>query len=147
MALIIPEAEMSLCKDLVRSAWAAVGLINDLYSWEKEYEAARKSEQPHIVNAIWVIMRELSISAEEAKVVCREKIEESVAEYLVVVQQARVNPDISSDLRTYVEAIQYSLSGNLVWSVYCPRYHPEASYDSATLLMMEAASAIAQETC
>lgn len=137
---------MDLCKQLVRPAFAALSLTNDLFSWEKERDAAEKHGQPHVVNAIWVLMGELSISESEAKAVCREKIKESVADCLVKVKEAKSNPKLSPDLRTYVEAMQYSVSGNLVWSLDCPRYHPEASYDSATLSMMEEVVLVAQET-
>ena len=145
MALTIPEEEMDLCKQLVRPAFAALSLTNDLFSWDKEREAAQKNKQPHVVNAIWVLMGELSISESEAKVVCRERIKESVTDCLVKVEEAKNNPSLSPDLRTYVEAIQYSVSGNLVWSLGCPRYHPKASYDSMTLSMMEDVIRVAQE--
>ena len=146
MALTIPEEEMDLCKQLVRPAFAALGLTNDLFSWDKERDAAQENGQLHVVNAIWVLMRELSISESEAKTVCREKIKESVADCLISVREARSNPELSPDLRTYVEIVQYSVSGNLVWSLGCPRYHPKASYDSATLSMMEEVVLVAQET-
>ncbi|KAI4140929.1 MAG: hypothetical protein LQ341_003654, partial [Variospora aurantia] len=113
MALTIPEEEMEECKQLVQPAFAAICLTNDLFSWEKERDAAKEGGQPHVINAIWVLMRELCISEDEAKVVCRAKIKESVTEYLVTLRKTRTSHDLSPDLRTYVEAIQYSLSGNL----------------------------------
>lgn len=146
MALTIPEDEMDLCKRLARPAFAALGLTNDLFSWNKERDAAKQRGDAHIVNAIWVLMGELAISESEAKVVCRDKIKGCVAEYLNIVQETKTKLELSQDLRTYIEALQYSVSGNLVWSIYCPRYHPEASYDSATLSMMESVALIAQES-
>ena len=146
MALTIPEGEMDLCKKFVRPAFAVLGLTNDLFSWDKERDAAKERGQPHVVNAIWVLMGELSIPENEAKAVCREKIQESVADCLVKVKEAQSDPKLSPDLRTFVEAIQYSVSGNLVWSLGCPRYHPEASYDRATLAMMQDVDLVTQET-
>lgn len=137
MALTIPEHEMDLCKQLVRPAFAALGLTNDLFSWEKERDTARENEQPYVVNAIWVLMGELNVSEDEAKAICRSKITASVAEYLDVLHDIDHGLKISRDLKIYVEAIRYSLSGNLVWSVYCPRYHPEATFDPTTLSMMD----------
>ena len=146
MALTIPEGEMDLCKKLARPAFAALSLTNDLISWDKEREAAKERGQPHVVNAIYVLMGELSVPESEAKAVCRDKIKESVADCLVKVKEAQSDPKLSPDLKIYVEALQYSVSGNLVWSLNCPRYHPEASYDCATLSMMEDVDLIAQET-
>ena len=136
MALTIPDEEMDLCKELGRPAFAALSLANDLFSWEKERDEARRKGVPHVVNAIWVLMGELSIGEEEAKEVCRQRTKDYVAETVRVARETRERTDLSLDLRVYVEAIQYSVSGNLVWSVYCPRYHPEFTYDDTVLSMM-----------
>lgn len=123
MALTIPEEELDVCKQLVRPAFAAISLTNDLFSWEKERDAAKEDGVQHVINAVWVLMKERSITELEAKNLAAVMIKEYVAEYVGIVQETKNNLHFSLDLRTYVEAIQYSLSGNLVWSIYCPRYH------------------------
>ena len=105
--------------------------------WEKERDAARASQQPYVVNAIWVLMGELKISEDEARVICRCKIRASVADYLEFLRNVDHGLNISRDLHIYLEAIRYSISGNLVWSEYCPRYHPVATFDPTTLSMMD----------
>lgn len=130
MALTIPDGEMDLCKQLAWPGFAAISLTNDLYSWEKERDAAKRDGAPHVVNAIWVLMREVSTTELEAKSLCRTKIKEYVAQYVRIVERTKNNMDLSRDLRAYIEAIQYSLSGNLVWSIYCPRYQQEAPCQS-----------------
>lgn len=121
MALTIPE-EFSFISQLVRPAFYALGLTNDLYSWKKERDDARKAGAEHVVNAIWVIMGERSTTEEEAKNICRQKIREYVLEFNDVVLKTKGNLKLSEGLKTYVEVLQYSLSGNAVWSIYCPRY-------------------------
>lgn len=116
---------MSLCKELDRPAWEALALTNDLYSWEKERDDAAKAGESLVVNAIWVLMQEYSISESEAKDLCREKIKESVFRAVKIAEETKKRTDLSLDLRQYTDAITYSVSGNLVWSIYCPRYHPE----------------------
>lgn len=125
MGLTIPEHEMSLCKELDRPAWEALALTNDLYSWEKERDDAAKAGDSLVVNAIWVLMQEYSISEPEAKDLCRQKIKESVSRAVKIAEETKKRTDLSLDLRQYTDAITYSVSGNLVWSIYCPRYHPE----------------------
>ena len=137
MALTIPEREMDLCTRFVQPVFAALALTNDLFSWEKERDAADRQGLSHVINAIWVLMREHSIDESNAKNLCREKIKESVAEYVRIVEATSQNLEISLDLRKYIEALQYSHSGNLVWSMHCPRYHAEASYSDVQLSMME----------
>lgn len=122
MALTIPKEEFELSKQLTRPGYAAISLTNDLYSWEKERDAAKRDNLQHVVNVIWVLMRERSMTEDEAKGVCRAKIKEYVAEFVCLVEDTKHNCNLSLDTRKYVEAIQYSLSGNLVWSLYCPRY-------------------------
>ena len=125
MGLTIPEHEMKLCKELDKPAWEALALTNDLYSWEKERDDAAKAGESLVVNAIWVLMQEYSISEPEAKDLCQQKIKESVARAVQIANDTRTRTDLSLDLRKYTDAITYSVSGNLVWSIYCPRYHPE----------------------
>ena len=137
MALTIPEEEIELCMELARPGYAALSLANDLFSWAKEREDARRLGQPHVVNAIYVLMSEHSISESEAQNLCRAKLQEVVAEFVGIVNETKQRLDLSLDLRTYIEAVSFSISGNLVWSLYCPRYHPEARYNARQLLMME----------
>ncbi|MCJ1461457.1 hypothetical protein MMC07_000054 [Pseudocyphellaria aurata] len=137
MALTIPDEEMALCKELVRPAFAAWSLTNDLFSWDKEHQAAQHAGDSEVVNAVWVLMREHSVDESRAKEICREKIKEKVIEYLRIVDDTKRSPSISADLIKYVEAIQYSLSGNVAWSIHCPRYHAEATYSQQQQMMMK----------
>ena len=137
MGLTIPEQEMELCAQLCRPAWIASGLTNDLFSWQKQHMAAIDNKQADKFNAIWVLMGQHSITVEKAKSLCRTKIKEAVAEYVQVVKDTQTRTDLSLDLREYIDALQYSLSGNVVWSLACPRYHPEASYNKRQLQWMK----------
>jgi fusicocca-2,10(14)-diene synthase len=125
MGITIPEHEMDLCKTLGRPTWEALVLTNDLYSWEKERDDAARAGHAEVVNAVWVIMKEHSVSEPEAKKICELKIKESVAQALQVADKTKRDRSLSPDLRKYTEAMLYSISGNLVWSIYCPRYHPD----------------------
>lgn len=133
MGLTIPDHETELRSQLCRPAWAALGLTNDLWSLEKERKAAKDMGEAHVCNALWVMMHEHSISEEEAEQLCRQKIREYVAEYVEIVRETMKRTDISRDLRIFVEAIQYILSGNLQWTRGAPRYHPDATYNARQL--------------
>lgn len=129
MGRTIPDDEIHLCKQLGHSAWAAVALTNDLYSWEKERDAAHRAGAPHVINAICVLTREYSISEAEARDLCLQKIRQYVAEAIRAVERTKANLDLSLDLQKYIESILYCIPGNLVWSIYCPRYHPREPGD------------------
>ncbi|KAK6204002.1 hypothetical protein LQW54_008575 [Pestalotiopsis sp. IQ-011] len=123
MALTIPESEYDRCMQLARPGYAALGLTNDLYSWEKEKQDALRLKQEYVFNSIWVIMREMQVTEEQAKAICAEEIKKHVSEFTGIVETAKKDDGLSKDLRTYLEAVMYSCSGNLVWSITCPRYH------------------------
>jgi len=127
MALTIPEGEMDHCQRLTKSAFAALSLTNDLVSWEKDRDTAKRAGLNHVYNGVWVLMEEHSIAEADAISLCRVKIAEYVADHLRIVEKIKNDDSFSMDLRRYVEAILYCHSGNAVWSVYCPRHHPEAS--------------------
>ena len=137
MNLAIPDQEMDLCKQLGKPAWAAVVLTNDIYSWEKEREAAAKAGASHVINAIWVLMKEHSISESQAFELCRQKNKEFVVEAKRVADQTKKNPNLSRDLQAFTEAMLYTVSGNLVWSIYCPRYHPGNDESSRSSVVVD----------
>lgn len=122
MALTIPDSELDLCMQLARPGYAAISLSNDLYSWRKERKDAEAAGQDYVFNAIWVIMRERKCSEAEAMLVCKDEIKKYIAEYDKVVKRAK-DMSLSKDTLAYLEAVRLSHVGNLVWSIYCPRYH------------------------
>lgn len=111
--------------EMGRSAYAALGLTNDLYSWDKERKASKLAGQDYVFNAIWVIMEEDQTDEEHAKEICKEQIRMYIAQFVEVVKEAKTDSTLSSDLRLYLEALLYSYSGNLAWSIFCPRYNIE----------------------
>ncbi|KAF2965249.1 hypothetical protein GQX73_g8313 [Xylaria multiplex] len=123
MALTIPDDEYEICMEMARSGYAALGLTNDLFSWDKERHDATEADLDYVFNAIWVIMKERSVSETEAKKICCFEIKKYVSMFKQTVEETRNNHCLSRDLRAYLEAVLYSISGNLVWSIYCPRYH------------------------
>ncbi|KAG8162573.1 hypothetical protein KVR01_008338 [Diaporthe batatas] len=136
-AITIPEEEMELCTELVLPAVIAASLTNDLFSYDKEYEAAQAAGLTEVVNALWVLMREHSISLKEAKSMCRMRIRQEVAKYARIIRDTQSRNDISSDLKRYIELMQYSVSGNVVWSLQCPRYHSNMRYNERQVLRQE----------
>jgi hypothetical protein len=122
LALTIPENELDRCFSLARPGYAGLSLVNDMYSWKKERKAAEDAGQDYVFNAIWVIMKERSVSEQEAIEICRERIVEEMAEFNHTIE--KINElGLSRDTVVYLQAVQYSYIGNLVWSIYCPRYH------------------------
>lgn len=126
MGITIPKEELDLCMDLARPGYAALSLTNDLYSWRKERKEAKQDGNDYVYNAIWVIMNERAISEKEAVKVCIGEINKYTAKYCRIMEETKNNLGLSRDLRAYIEAMGYSISGNLVWSMRRARYQVKA---------------------
>ncbi|KAF1993843.1 terpenoid synthase [Amniculicola lignicola CBS 123094] len=124
MGLTIPEEDKGRATEATVSAFGVIALTNDLFSWERERDAAKRDGMPHVMNAIYVLMGQHNVSEEEAKQMCHEKIVELVQEYKAIVEKYKNDTSSCIDLRKYIEALQCNISGNLIWSLTCPRYNP-----------------------
>lgn len=124
MAITIHENEQSLVTHIGRSAYITLGLANDFFSWEKEYDDFEKTEASgSIPNAIWILMQEHSVTVAEAKELCKDRIRSSCQDYLRVKHEFESTRQLSVDLRKYLTALELSISANVVWSQYSARYN------------------------
>ncbi|KAF9889737.1 hypothetical protein FE257_007043 [Aspergillus nanangensis] len=137
MGISVPEEELEMCHSLANIAYLNLGLTNDLYSWQKEYETAVAMDRDYVANIIGVLMEERAISEAVAKEVCREKIKQTIVDFRQIVEDTNAREDVSVDTKRYLEGLLYSLSGNLVWSIDCPRYHRWSSYNERQLDWMK----------
>lgn len=129
--LTIPDHEFEAVSELVMPAVKAASLTNDLYSYQKEYVAAQKAGKREVPNGVWVLMKEHRISESEAKTLCKNLIKAEVQAFVRIVRTIHERTDLSEDARKYIELMQYSVSGNALWSRQCPRYNQssEASFN------------------
>jgi hypothetical protein len=86
-------------------------------------EREQSGGQDYVFNAVWVIMKESSVSEDEAIAICQERI----ADEMFTFSNSLVNIGASGlprDTIAYLaEAVRYSYIGNLVWSNRRPRDH------------------------
>jgi ophiobolin F synthase len=122
-AITIPEEEEALAEELIKPALAMASLVNDLYSFEKERNDA------NVQNAILVVMREHRCSEANARDIMAERIRVECAKYVRNVKETLARTDVSVDLKRYIEVMQYTLSGNVIWSTQCPRYNMGAKWN------------------
>lgn len=124
MGITIPEHELELAKETSRPAFITLGLANDFFSWQKEYDDFMKTGVSEaLANAIWILMQEHSVGVEEAKELCKDHIRNSCREYLRVKQEVESTRQVSVDLRKYLAALELSISANVIWSQYSARYN------------------------
>lgn len=106
---------------LAHPAYEAISLVNDIYSWPKERVDAATIGQDYVFNAVWVIMRERHCDEASALCICRNMTLQLLRKYEHIVDNSQ-DLGLSLQSRQYLEAVRQSYVGNLVWSIYCPRY-------------------------
>ncbi|KAK4496573.1 hypothetical protein PRZ48_012553 [Zasmidium cellare] len=128
MALTIPDADQEAGRTLSRPVWASAALTNDVQSFEKKKRQMQAQAEADMVNAVWVVKKLESID-EEAKARVLHRADEFADEYVETLKVINTNVTLSRGSRVYLEAMQYMISGDLVWGWSAPRYWPEIALD------------------
>lgn len=134
--LLTPEEE-ELVAPIVKPCYAALGLANDYFSSDIEWEEFQSSEssQTAMTNAVWLFMQWHQVGKEEAKRLVRQVTNDYEREYQQRVQEYIAGEGKSnSKIQLYLTALGYQIPGNVTWSLRCPRYHPWLCEEGSALL-------------
>ena len=135
VGVAMTDEEFTKIEDLAYPAYAALGLTNDCFSFDREYagrEAASpgSEEQQPMTNAVWLCMQWSDVDIAQAKEMVRKKALAYEDEYASRKSSFLLrNPD-SSKFRLCLDGLSQILIGTTVWSLTCPRYHPARRYDA-----------------
>ena len=134
VGVAMTDEEFTKIEDLAYPAYAALGLTNDCFSFDREYadrEAAPSGlEERPMTNAVWLCMQWSDVDIAQAKEMVRKKALAYEDEYASRKSSFLLgNPD-SSKFRLCLDGLSQILIGATVWSLSCPRYHPERRYDA-----------------
>ncbi|KAL4994894.1 isoprenoid synthase domain-containing protein [Aspergillus recurvatus] len=118
MGIRLSNEEQKMIEPLVRPCYAALGLANDYFSFDIEWEEFRREgDKTTMTNA-----------------------------YLRNLEEFAAGPGKERPhLLEYLKAEAYQIPGNVAWSLRCPRYHPELCEDAAALLRRDQSISIAPE--
>ncbi|CAG8256281.1 unnamed protein product [Penicillium nalgiovense] len=139
---LTPEEEETIAP-IVRPCFGALGLANDYYSFDIEWEEFQKTyraDSSHtMTNAVWLYMNWEKLSIDEAK----SRVVQVVRGYEKEFQRSANGFIVDtnrcgSHLREYLRSLAFQIPGNIVWRLRCPRYHPELCFDATKLLSTEA---------
>ncbi|EHA21645.1 hypothetical protein ASPNIDRAFT_129626 [Aspergillus niger ATCC 1015] len=134
--LLTPEEE-ELVAPIVKPCYAALGLANDYFSFDIEWEEFQSSEssQNAMTNAVWLFMQWHQVGKEEAKRLVRQVTNDYEREYQQRVQEFIAGEGkCNSKIQLYLTALGYQIPGNVTWSLRCPRYHPWLCEEGSALL-------------
>ncbi|KFA70092.1 Atr13 [Stachybotrys chlorohalonatus IBT 40285] len=129
MGLALTEKDREDVASTIYPCYAALGLTNDYFSFDREWEEAKRTGEAKFSNAVRLFMDWQSTGAAAAKEVVRKAIIEYEREFLELREKfVKANPK-AERLHKFLEAMVYQISGHVVWSINCPRYNPSFRYD------------------
>jgi hypothetical protein len=130
MGMILTKEEYDILKDVVYPCYAALGLANDFFSFDREYDEMQESGAKSLINAVWLYMQWHDVDVSTAKTMVREATNKYEKQFQSLSEKFRqTHAPFSDKLDRYLRALAYQISGNVVWSLNCPRYHPKHRYD------------------
>ncbi|KAK4164713.1 isoprenoid synthase domain-containing protein [Cladorrhinum sp. PSN259] len=130
MGMTLTTEEDAQLADVVRPCFAALALANDYFSFDKEWKEAQEPGASKPLNAVWLNMQWNGVDIAIAKKIVRDAANRYERSFLERCDNFRsVNAPIPEKLDLYLRGMAYQVSGNVVWSLNCPRYYPEFRYD------------------
>ncbi|CAN9134015.1 unnamed protein product [Alternaria alternata] len=131
MGVTLSKEEDIQLEQIRKPYYAALGLANDFFSFDREYADFEKSGKSQtLTNAVWLHMQWYNMDVNAAKSMTLEATKRYEEQFLGSCAEFRQNnAPISEKLDRYLDALAYQISGNVVWSLNCPRYHREYRYD------------------
>ncbi|RAR08378.1 terpenoid synthase [Stemphylium lycopersici] len=131
MGMTLSEEEDAQLECIRKSCYAALGLANDYFSFDREYADFQKpGESQTFINSVWLHMQWHNVDVAAAKRMTVEVTRRYEGLFLNQCAKYRhENSPLPEKLDSYLDGLAYLISGNVVWSLNCPRYHPEHRYD------------------
>jgi hypothetical protein len=130
MGMTLTKEEDEQLAKIIRPCYAALALANDYFSFDREWQESQAEGGSKPLNAVWLYMQWQGVSVPTAKQFVREATNRYEEQFLDLDRQFKSeHAPISDKLDKYLRGLSYQVSGNVVWSLNCPRYHPEYRYD------------------
>lgn len=125
MGMQLTEEEDRLLAPVVRPCFAALGLANDYFSFNKEWDMFQKSGADTLINLVWLYMQWHGVDVPTAKTMVRDATASYEQQFLEECEKyQQEHAPVSQKIKRYMRALHCEISGNVVWSINCPRYHP-----------------------
>jgi hypothetical protein len=125
-AIFITHQEKTTLSPILGALHYATILVNDYFSWEKELATHQMSDGQFVVtNCVSLHMRLYSMSSDEAKHAVRDKAIGYEQQYCTLKKEflaERRGNEVSDSVLVYLDITEALHTGNLLWSITCPRY-------------------------
>ncbi|KAJ5801567.1 uncharacterized protein N7518_003635, partial [Penicillium psychrosexuale] len=119
---LTPEEE-KIADPMSYVAYAELCLVNDLFSWDKEYDAHVKSNgEVPLVNAVHIVAVTQGLTHCAAKAVVQAEIRAHEERFCYLKEQYKATASPSDSVLNWLKLLEHSMAGNWVWSLCVPRY-------------------------
>lgn len=134
IGIYLTDEDLLELEDIVSPAYAALGLANDYFSFDREYAehhaSSVKSGDHAMTNAVWLCMQWSKLDVAQAKEMVRTKTLYYESEYIARKTRFLDASSRPEKLRLCLDGLSQMISGNVTWSLTCPRYHTNLRYDA-----------------
>lgn len=119
--------EISETSVVTNAAYGAWVLVNDYFSWEKEWKNHQKDgETGIIVSAVFLYMKWHSVDGQEAKRLLRREIIAREENFIRAKEAFLARGRLTEKALQWLEVLDLVTAGNFAWSMTTARYHLDA---------------------
>ncbi|KAI0550322.1 aristolochene synthase [Xylaria curta] len=128
MNLRLTPEELRLVKPVDENCSKHISIINDVFSWDKEFAKSRTGHEEGSVlcSSVQVLAEEANLTIEASKRVLLSMAREWELTHLKLARETGNNTSLTSDRRdtvlNYLKGLEYQMSGNELWSSSTLRY-------------------------
>jgi aristolochene synthase len=126
MGLHLTPEQQDGVRALEQNCSRQISIVNDIYSWEKEYRASQtfNTEGAVLCSAVKLVSEEAGLDFEASKRVLWSMAREWEIVHENLARELLCSPAANSEaMRLYIKGLEYQMSGNERWSKTTPRYH------------------------
>ncbi|KAJ5193267.1 hypothetical protein N7449_009409 [Penicillium cf. viridicatum] len=119
---LTPEEE-KIADPMSYVAYAELCLVNDLFSWDKEYASHIKTNgEVPLINAVHIVAVTQGLTHCAAKAVVQAEIRAHEERFCLLKEQYEATSNPSDSVLRWLKLLEHSMAGNWVWSLCVPRY-------------------------
>ncbi|KAJ2998228.1 hypothetical protein NUW58_g389 [Xylaria curta] len=128
MNLELTPEELRLVKPVDENCSKHISIINDIFSWEKEFAQSYTGHEEGSVlcSSVQVLAEEANLTIEASKRVLFSMAREWELTHLKLANEIGNNesltPDRKDAIMSYIKGLEYQMSGNELWSASTLRY-------------------------
>lgn len=126
MDIHLTPGELEAMAPLVRNCANHISVVNDIWSWEKEFKASQTGhhEGSAISSAVLILAKETNLSIESSKRVLSAMVTEWERVHDRLAAEQLAQPEgCSPAVKIYMKGLEYQMSGTKFWSKTTLRYN------------------------